>query len=156
MRYFKKIMGFCFNRFLDIFSIHLFERILSNFLVKKGKLFSIRNLSTIPLSSCENHRFTQFLLPLYRCYNFYIGYNIYTIDSFSANASFVQLYVLQSYTRTTHKSASSATWQGTPVILVISRSKFFKRDVPPLITMPLSIMSDASSGGVCSNTDFTA
>jgi len=95
-------MGFCFNRFLDIFSIHLFERILSNFLVKKGKLFSIRNLSTIPLSSCENHRFTQFLLPLYRCYNFYIGYNIYTIDSFSANASFVQLYVLQSYTRPPH------------------------------------------------------
>jgi len=49
----------------------------------------------------------------------------------------------------------SATWQGMPVSLVRKRSKLRSSELPPVITMPRSIMSEASSGGVRSSTVFT-
>jgi hypothetical protein len=46
----------------------------------------------------------------------------------------------------------SATWHGTPVTWVSSLSMLRNIEPPPLMTMPLSMMSLDSSGGVFSST----
>ncbi|KJZ84999.1 hypothetical protein ClosIBUN125C_CONTIG57g03168 [Clostridium sp. IBUN125C] len=55
----------------------------------------------------------------------------------------------------THSTASSATVAETPVLNSISLSKPCSKAPPPVINIPLSIISDANSGGVLSNTFFT-
>src|SRR4051794_15218424 len=50
----------------------------------------------------------------------------------------------------------SATWQGTPVTWVSNLSMLRSIDPPPDMTMPLSMMSLDSSGGVFSSTPRTA
>ena len=52
----------------------------------------------------------------------------------------------------TQFSEFSATWHGTPVTWVRSLSMFRSSEPPPDMTMPLSMMSELSSGGVCSRT----
>ena len=56
----------------------------------------------------------------------------------------------------TQDIASSATYTGIPVLLLISLSRPFNREPPPAITMPLSLISAESSGGVLSSTECTA
>ena len=56
----------------------------------------------------------------------------------------------------TEFSAFSATWQGMPVTWVSSVSRLRRSEPPPDITIPLSMMSLDSSGGVCSSTARTA
>src|ERR1035437_6741967 len=58
--------------------------------------------------------------------------------------------------RATQCMELSATWQGTPVTWASSLSMFRSTDPPPDMTMPLSMMSLDSSGGVCSRTRRTA
>ena len=57
---------------------------------------------------------------------------------------------------TTQASASSLTNTGMPVSLLISLSKLRNREEPPVMMMPWSIISDASSGGVLSRVLRTA
>src|SRR5688500_2396968 len=56
----------------------------------------------------------------------------------------------------TEFSAFSATWHGMPVTWVSSLSRFRSSAPPPVMTIPLSMMSELSSGGVCSSTLRTA
>ena len=44
----------------------------------------------------------------------------------------------------------------TPTLLKISSGRLRKEEVPPVIMMPWSIMSEASSGGVSCKTSFMA
>ena len=55
----------------------------------------------------------------------------------------------------TQYRGSSARCTGTPVKELIYLSKFFNNADPPLKTIPLSIISDANSGGVLSSTFLT-
>ena len=57
---------------------------------------------------------------------------------------------------TTAVSGSSATTTGSPVSSRRRMSKLRRRAPPPANTIPLSTISDESSGGVHSNATFTA
>ncbi len=57
--------------------------------------------------------------------------------------------------RTTQVSGFSARITGTPVSLLIYLSSPLRRDPPPVITIPLSTISAASSGGVFSRACLT-
>src|SRR5262249_28661494 len=56
---------------------------------------------------------------------------------------------------TTARGGSSPSTTGTPVAPRSSRSRLASSAPPPVITMPLSTMSAASSGGVDSSAIFT-
>src|SRR4029079_6166911 len=56
----------------------------------------------------------------------------------------------------TELRALSATWHGMPVNWVRSAAMLRSSEPPPVITIPLSMMSLESSGGVCSSTLRTA
>lgn len=57
--------------------------------------------------------------------------------------------------RTTQVSGFSACITGTPVSLLINLSRPLRREPPPVITMPRSTISAASSGGVFSRACLT-
>ena len=65
----------------------------------------------------------------------------------------VEVLERQAVPSATQLSEFSATWHGTPVTWVSSLSTLRSRAPPPDITMPLSMMSELSSGGVCSSTE---
>src|SRR5665647_2843161 len=56
----------------------------------------------------------------------------------------------------TQDSGSSAIETGSPVAWRSTRSRLLSRAPPPVSTMPLSTMSAASSGAVCSSATLTA
>jgi hypothetical protein len=70
----------------------------------------------------------------------------------------VLLLVVEDLARAAHHavSGSSSTWIGSPVSWLSMSSRPRMSAPPPVITMPRSTMSDASSGGVISSARRTA
>ena len=52
----------------------------------------------------------------------------------------------------THETASSETYTSIPVLFEINLSNHHSKEPPPVIRIPLSLISEDNSGGVFSNT----